>query len=259
MNTLETLREQFNSHIDLREKRPGVLQLIAPLFHEDGDMVDIFLDVPKNDANEIAGHTQKLRVSDHGLTLMRLSYTFEIDTPNKEKIFRRILAENDVTEENGELYVEATPASLYTSLLQFSQAVSKVCNMRYFRREVLASLFEEMLAGFIQDRLPRFQPSDKVLPIPSRDDLEVDWEFRPNGVPLYLFAIKDANRARLATISCLEFQRNNLKFKSIAVHEDVDKLSRKDRNRLTNACDKQFTSLDEFKQNALPYLEREAA
>ena len=259
MNAVEILREQFNSHVAVREKRPGVLQLVAPLFHEDGDMMDIFLNVPKNGATSAASPPEKIRVSDRGLTLMRLSYTFEIDTPNKEKIFRRILAENGVAEENGELFVEATPASLYTSLLQFSQAVSKVCNMRYFKREVLASLFEEMLAGFIQEQLPRFRPSEKILPIPDRDDLEVDWEFRPNGVPLYLFAIKDANRARLATISCLEFQRKNLKFKSIAVHEDMDKLGRKDRNRLTNACDKQFTSLEEFKQNALPYLEREAA
>jgi len=39
----------------------------------------------------------------------------------------------------------------------------------------------------------------------------------------------------------------------------MDKLGRKDCNRLTNACDKQFTSLEEFKQNALSYLEREAA
>ena len=235
-----------------------MLQLVAPLFHEDGDMMDIFLNVPKNGAASAASPLEKIRVSDRGLTLMRLSYTFDIDTPNKEKFFQRILAENGVAEENGELFVEATPASLYTSLLQFSQAVSKVCNMRYFKREVLASLFEEMLAGFIQEQLPRFQPSEKILPIPDRDDLEVDWEFRPNGVPLYLFAIKDSNRARLATISCLEFQRKNLKFKSIAVHEDMDKLGRKDRNRLTNACDKQFTSLEEFKLNALPYLEREA-
>jgi hypothetical protein len=259
MNAVEILREQFNSHVAVREKRPGVLQLVAPLFHEDGDMMDIFLDAPENGADGLANPTQKLRVSDHGLTLMRLSYTFEIDTPNKEKIFHRILAENGVTEENGELFIDAVPASLYTSLLQFSQAVSKVCNMRYFKREVLASLFEEMLAGFIQEQLPRFRPSEKVLPIPDRDDLEVDWEFRPNGVPLYLFAVKDANRARLATISCLEFQRHSLKFKSIAVHEDVDKLGRKDRNRLTNACDKQFTSLEEFKQSALSYLEREVA
>jgi len=131
--------------------------------------------------------------------------------------------------------------------------------MRYFKREVLASLFEEMLAEFIQAALVRFNPRQTILPIPDRDDLEVDWEFRPNGLPLYLFAIKDANRARLATISCLEFQRHSLKFKSIAIHEDVDKLPRKDRNRLTNACDKQFTSLNEFKDNAIRYLEREIA
>ena len=256
MKAVELLREQFNSHVAVREKRPGVLQLVAPLFHEDGDMMDVFLDVPKNGDTS---SDQKIRVSDHGLTLMRLSFAFDIDMPNKEKIFHRILAENGVAEENGELFIEAVPESLYTALLQFSQAVSKVCNMRYFKREVLASLFEEMLAEFIQAELTRFKPTEKVLPLPDRDDLEVDWELRPNGVPLYLFAVKDNNRARLATISCLEFQRHTLKFKSIAVHEDVDKLSRKDRNRLTNACDKQFTSLDEFKQNAMPYLERETA
>jgi hypothetical protein len=257
-NVVELLRAQFNDHVQVREKRPGVLQLVAPLFHEDGDMMDVFLDMPKN-GNGNASVVPQVRVSDHGLTLMRLSYTFEIDTPNKERIFHRILAENGVSEENGELFIHATPPSLYIALLQFSQAVSKVCNMRYFKREVLASLFEEMLAEYVQAQLPRFKPTQTVWPIPDRDDLEVDWEFRPNGVPLYLFAIKDANRARLATISCLEFQRHSLKFKSIAVHEDVDKLGRKDRNRLTNACDKQFTSLDEFKQNAVPYLEREAA
>jgi hypothetical protein len=256
MDAVELLREQFNSHVAVREKRPGVLQLVAPLFHEDGDMMDIFLDVPKNGD---ASPDQKIRVSDHGLSLMRLSYTYDIDTPNKEKIFHRILAENGVGEQNGELFIESAPESLYPALLQFAQAVSKVCNMRYFRREVLASLFEELLAEFIQAELARFKPTQTILPIPDRDDLEVDWEFRPNGVPLYLFAVKDVNRARLATISCLEFQRHILKFKSIAVHEDVDKLTRKDRNRLTNACDKQFTSLDEFKQNAIPYLEREIA
>jgi hypothetical protein len=254
MNPLDLLREQFNSHVAFREKRPGILQLVAPLYHEDGDMMDIFLDLP---ANGNGASEKKIRISDHGLTLMRLSYAFDIDTPRKERIFHRILSENGVDEQNGELFLEAAPDALYTGVLQFSQAVSKVANMRYFRREVLASLFEELLAEFIQAALQRFQPRQTVYPIPERDDLEVDWEFRPNGVPLYLFAVKDLNRARLTTISCLEFQRNNLKFRSIAVHEDIDKLGRKDRNRLINACDKQFTSLDEFKLNALPFFERE--
>lgn len=255
IDIVQILRGQFNNHVQVREKRPGVMQLIAPLFHEDGDMIDVFVDVPKNGSAAMP----QLRVSDHGLTLMRLSYTFEIDTPNKDRIFRRILVENGINEENGELFIHAAPESLYTALLQFSQAVGKICNMRYFKREVLASLFEEMLSDYIQAELARFKPAQAVLPIPERDDLEVDWEFHPDGAPLYLFAIKDSNRARLATISCLEFQRHKLKFKSIAVHDDMDKLGRKDRNRLTNACDKQFTSLDEFRQNVVPYLEREAA
>lgn len=254
MKAVELLREQFNSHVVVREKRPGVLQLIVPLFHEDGDMMDVFLDVLQGDS---ISADQKIRITDHGLTMMRLSYTFEIDTPNKERILHRILAENGVTEEDGEFSIEATPESLYSTILQFSQAISKICNMRYFKRELLASLFDEMLAEFIQAQLLRFNPRQTVLPLPDRDDLEADWELHPNGVPLYLFAVRDANRARLATISCLEFQRHKLRFKSIAVHEDIDKLPRKDRNRLTNACDKQFTSLEQFKENAVPYLERE--
>ncbi|PIY49002.1 MAG: hypothetical protein COZ06_15110, partial [Armatimonadetes bacterium CG_4_10_14_3_um_filter_66_18] len=75
--------------------------------------------------------------------------------------------------------------------------------------------------------------------------------------PLYLFGVKDNSRARLATISCLEFQRNKLPFRSMVVHEDFDKIGRKDTTRLTSACDKQFTSLEDFRQNAVQYLERE--
>jgi len=84
------------------------------------------------------------------------------------------LAENGVSEDGGEFFMEAGPESFYMALLQFSQAVSKVCNMRYFKREVLASLFEELLAEFIQAELQRFKPSPTTLPIPDRDDLEVD-------------------------------------------------------------------------------------
>jgi hypothetical protein len=105
--------------------------------------------------------------------------------------------------------------------------------------------------------LSRYNPKQTVYPIPERDDLEVDWELRPNGVPLYVFAVRDYTKARLTTLSCLEFQRAQLRYKSIVVHEDFSKLGRKDVTRLTSACDKQFTNLDDFKQNAIQYLERE--
>ncbi|MBN2208444.1 MAG: hypothetical protein JW759_04030 [Candidatus Coatesbacteria bacterium] len=43
------------------------------------------------------------------------------------------------------------------------------------------------------------------------------------------------------------------------VHEDFDKIGRKDKVRITSASDKQFTSLDDFKQNAEQYFRRETA
>lgn len=254
MKAIDLLQKQFGEFVHLEEKRPNIQQIFAPLYHEDGDMIDVYLDLPK-DAN-LTEH-QRIRVSDHGMTLMRLSYNFDLDTPNKEKIFERILIENGLSENEGEIYLETTPESLYPALMQFSQAVGKVCNLRLFRRETLHSLFEEMLGEFILEALTRYQPIPSVCPIPERDDLEVDWQFTSNGAPLFLFGVKDNARARLTAISCLEFQRSKLPFRSMVVHEDFDKIGRKDRTRLTSACDKQFISLEDFKQNAEQYLLRE--
>src|SRR5271165_3947822 len=89
MTGLDLLKQQFNGHVAFRERRPGVLQVLAPLFHEDGDMVDIFLDEPVDGSG-------KVRIGDHGLTLMRLTYTYDLDTDNKQRIFSRILSENRI-------------------------------------------------------------------------------------------------------------------------------------------------------------------
>ena len=256
MNPLDLLREQFNGHVLFKEKRPGIQQLYAPLFHEDGDMMSIFLDLPKDASIE---PQQPIRISDHGLTRMRLSYSFDIDTENKERIYHRILNENGIVDDDGALVLDTTPESLYPAVLQFAQAVGKVSNLRLFKREVLASLFEEMLAEFISSALAAFQPSPSVLPLPERDDLEVDWQFQKGSTPLYLFAVREAAKARLAVISCLEFQRAQLPFKSIVVHENFEQISRKDRSRLTSASDKQFISFPDFRDNAVQYLERNAA
>jgi hypothetical protein len=252
MNYLDALKEQFNNQVSFRQKRPGILQLVAPLYHEDGDMVDIFFE-------PINGGQDRIRICDHGMTIMRLSYNFDIDTPNKERILQRILSENHIAEDKGNLFLDSEPENLYPSVLQFAQAVAKVANMELFRREVIETLFYEMLTEFIEDALKKYNPREKVFPIPQRDDLEVDFEFGITPRPIYLFGVRGSAKARLTTISCLEFQRAKLPFKSFVVHEDFESLSGKDRSRITSAADKQFISLDDFKTNAEQVLEREAA
>jgi hypothetical protein len=251
MSRLDDLRQQFNGHIGFQEKRPGILQVFAPLFHEDGDMIDMFLDLPPN-----GGHT--VRISDHGLTVMRLSYSYELDTPNKLRIFHRILSESGVQEQNGTLFMDTTWESLYPAILQFAQTVARVSSMQLFKREVIQSMFFELLQQFVEEKLGKYRPRPNVFPIPERDDLEVLFAFE-TARPVYLFGVKDNPQARLVTISCLEFQKRKLRFTSIAVHEEFENLSRKDRTRITNAADKQFTTLEDFREKAEEFFEREAA
>lgn len=252
MNYLNALREQFNNRISFREKRPGIQQLIAPLYHEDGDMVDIFIEL----LNE---NSKAIRISDFGMTTMRLSYHFDIDTPNKERIFQRIITENKVSEKDGVLYIDTKPESLYPSILQFAQTVAKISNMELYKREVIQSLFYEMLTEFIEESLREYNPKPTTYPISDRDDLEVDFQFDIQPRPIYLFGVKDNSKARLITISCLEFHRSRLPFKSAVVHEDLSNLSKKDLNRITSAADKQFPTLEDFIEKGEEYLKREVA
>lgn len=252
MDYLDLLKKQFNHQIAIREKRPGITQLIVPLYHEDGDMVDIFLENTSN-------NDKPIRVCDHGMTLMRLSYSFDIDTSNKERILQKILSENGVVEDNGKLFLEAKPESLYPSILQFAQTMAKVSNMELYRREMIESMFFQMLTGFVEEKLADFKPSSRILPLSDRDDLEVDFKFDVTPRPIFLFGVRDNSQARLTTISCLEFQRAKVPFKSCVVHRDFDSLFRKDRMRITSAVDKQFVSYEDFQDNGKSFLEREIA
>ena len=44
MMVLDALIREFNGHVAFRERCPGVLEVLAPLFDGNGDIVDIFLD-----------------------------------------------------------------------------------------------------------------------------------------------------------------------------------------------------------------------
>ncbi len=245
----ETLSKQFNNFIELKEKRKGIFQLFAPLYHSDGDMMDLYL-VPDLDNDNI-------RICDYGLTLMRLSYTFDIDTTNKEKIFNKILSESGIKNDQENLYIETKLDMIYPSLMQFVQAITKIVNMKLYRREIIHSLFFEMLEEFVETKLVNFKPQKSFFPLPEHDEYEVDYCFNGRERPIYLFGVNSNDRARLATIACQKFIAEKLKFRSLIVFDNYENLSKKDFKRLMSAADKEYPSYDEFQNNAIEFLERE--
>ncbi len=251
MNYLEIIGKQFNNHVQLKTKRPGIIQLLAPLYYEDGDRVDIFLEESK----DLGG---KIRISDYGMTVMRLSYYYDLNTTNKKRIFYRILSENEISEANGNLYVDTPPDDLYPAILHFAQTTAKISSMRQWRKEVVHNLFFDMLEEVVRDKLGRFDPQHPYYPLPNHEEYEVDYCFNGSEKPVYLFGVNSAKSAQLATISCLRFQNENLKFYGAVVLEDLDILNKKDQARLMSAADKQFPSLDDLREKGKLFLERKS-
>lgn len=115
---LESLASAFSA-IQFREKRSGLFKILAPFFYEDGDMYDIFVEeCPKNKS--------LLRISDHGLTLMRLSVEFAVDTPENRDAIDSAVLQNRCSIEDGMIYVDVTADQFIAGIYQFAQVISKV-------------------------------------------------------------------------------------------------------------------------------------
>lgn len=100
------LSNGFKESVSVREKRPGTMKLIVPLFHEDGDMIDIFLETLPSGL---------VRVSDKGLTVMRMPHR---DVGDKHH--------QTIINENGELYMDVWPDKLFPTVLNFALAVARI-------------------------------------------------------------------------------------------------------------------------------------
>jgi len=252
MNLLEVVRTGFEGKIDLYPRREGLWQLILPIFHEDGDMVDVFV-------SESAANSGLIRVHDNGLTMMRLSYTFEVNTPTRERILDTLLVHNGVAIDEGEFYLDSTPEMIFQNVMQFVGFVQKVCNMRLWQREVIKSLFYEDLEAFVFDKLKKFHPKKNVIPLSDYPILEVDYSLETPAKPFYLYGVGSQDKAKTAAIALLEFQKAKLPFMGIIVHENIEDLPKKAATYLTRNADKQFPTLDDFRNTGSESLDRLAA
>ena len=86
MDMIATLNAELNNRIASVERRPGILQIIAPYYHSDGDMHEVYL--VRNMG------TGEWSLSDLGQTLMRLSYTFDTLSDGRDALVQNIVAEN---------------------------------------------------------------------------------------------------------------------------------------------------------------------
>ncbi len=248
IKTIEILKSHFNNKIDFYLRRDNLWQIIIPLRHEDGDMIDIFINQEDN----------KIKIQDCGLTLMRLSYTYEINTPAKETILNSILSNNNIENDDGNLYIYANYDNLYQNVMHFMSVIMKISSMKWFQKDVIKSLFFEEFSSYVEKNLDKYTPVSKFAPL--KDDyniLEVDYKLDLMGdKDAYLFGVNSQDKAKNVVIALLEFQKAKLNFISIIVHESLESLPRKEQMYLTRNADKQFPLLKDFKETGESFLNR---
>lgn len=253
MDNKNRIRELLGSmavRFDFYERRPGKYQLILPILHEDGDMVDIYLaESPRGEGY--------IRLCDFGLTLMRLSYTLDM-TGRRQRILESVLINNDVQNDTGNLYLDAPIDMLYESILQFAGCVQKVCNIRYWHRESIRSAFYDDLGQYITTKLKRFNPIADLFPI-SAYPVSADWSIKHNKRKFYLFGVRGNEKAKNVAIALLEFEKAGLLFISMVIHENMEELGRKERLYITKNADKHYPVLSDFQEKATDDINRLAA
>jgi len=250
---LESLTTEFKT-LRFREKRLGLFKVLVPFFYEDGDMYDLFVE-------ECPDNTSLLRISDHGLTLMKLSYNFDIDTPRKKEILESTISQNRCLFSNGMIYLDIYPQQFVTGIYQFAQVISKVNAMDMLSYDVVQSLFYEHLNTFMHESLKQYNFTKDFRPTKD-NQLVVDYHIPAQAIgtkPLFIFGVNENTKASKVVISCLSFQKQKIPFRSLVIHEDFDDLSSFYRNQITNMADKQFTSLDDFRAEGIDYISRELA
>lgn len=246
-----SLMHSLAGGVDFYERRPGKFQLMLPLRHEDGDMVDIYLQAsPKGEGY--------VRICDFGMTLMRLSYNYELNSETRERIFSSILIDNGVSNDGGKLYLDARMDFLYEGIMQFAGCAQKVCNMRYWSRELVRSTFYEDLGKYITGNLGNFRPMPNQRPLTGQV-IQVDWSLTRNERSFYVFGIRGDKKATEVAYSLLEFQKAQLLFISLVVHENMEDLGRKEVSYLTRNADTQYPLLKDFEERGGADMNRLAA
>lgn len=251
--TLDTIVRDFREKVceQVRLAQEGIerFRVFTPFMFEDGDHLAIVLRREEG----------QWLLSDEGHTYMHLTYDIDerdFQKGTRQKIITNALSVFKVDDRDGELILSIHEDQYGDALYSFAQALLKITDISYLSRERVRSTFMDDFRALISETIPEnrrvFDWHD-----PQRDKQEMySVDCRVNGMdrPLLVFALPGDDRARDATISMLQFEKWGISYRSMAIFEDQESINRKVLARLSDVCEKQFSSLGANRDRIVRYL-----
>lgn len=219
-----------------------------PFMFDDGDHLVVLLK-PEND---------KWYLTDEGHTFMHVSYEdIDIEKGTRKKIIDNVLRGYSIKNQEGELIAEIPDEQFGDALYSFLQGLIKITDIAYLTRERVKSTFMEDFKAFLEEKVPSDRRIFDYFDKQHDPDGKYLVDCRINGTkrPLLLFGIPHDSKCRDVIITCLQFEKFNVPFRSMAIFEDIESINRGVLARFVDVCDKQFSALPINKYRIEKYLQ----
>lgn len=231
--------ESFSGHVSAA-KTDLQLAVHLPLVGRDGDGIVAYL------SQTATGW----RLSDNGMTLMRLSYENDLGrllSGARERLFQTVLSESHLQQDDAELFTEVPADSLIKGLFLLGQGCIRVEDMGLWTRTKVESAFCDDLRRALHRLLPSADCVEnyQVPNVPDAATYPVDYFIKTPGKPLYLFGVHNRDRARLVTIILQYLTAHAPTFDSMVVYSELNDVPEADSRRLFAAANDIVPSINE--------------
>jgi len=247
----ESLEKEFKNKIcdEISLAQEGLNRFIVfnPFMFDDGDHLVVLL----------KGKEDKWLFSDEGHTFMHVSYDdIDLDRGTRKKIIDTVLSNYGIKNLEGELISEIPDNHFGDALYSYLQGLIKITDISYLSRERVKSTFMEDFKALIEEKV---SPDRRIFNYTDNEhdpDGKYTVDCRINGMkhPLLVFGIQNDDKCRDVTITCLQFEKYGLPFRSMAIFEDQESINRKVLARFSDVCDKQFSTLATNRDRISKYL-----
>ena len=244
LNDIERdFKNKVSEKLSLSSEGVDRYRVFTPFMFEDGDHLSIVL--KRMNGGWI--------LSDEGHTYMHLTYDLEekdLQKGTRQKIITNALSMFSVEDQEGELVIPIQNERYGDALYSFIQALLKITDVTYFSRERVRSTFME---ESVPENRREFDWFDRK----HDPDGKYSIDCRINGMlrPLFVEALPNDDKTRDSTITLLQFEKWGFSFRSLAIFEDQEQISRKVLARFSDVCEKQFSSLAANRDRIKRFLE----
>jgi len=242
-------RRRVCDEIFLRPEGTDRYFIENPFQFDDGDQVAIYLEM--RDGEWI--------LTDEANTLMHLSYYFgqkKLLEGKRESYILDTICNFCLKFEDGEIIATIENEDYGSAFFNLVQALVQISNLPYISRDFKRSNFMEELDIFISNTVdPEHVYKDWNHPEQDRDRNYIV-DYRINGLtnPVLIFGLSNDYKVLKSTITLYQFQAWGMRNRSIGIYEDIDKVSPKNRMKLSKICEKSFTQLHDEEDGIVRYL-----